>query len=419
MTTRTNPVNHAHYRRLVHAYPAGRRREELLDTMIMAAQDSARRRPSGREVVDVLRHAPRAWLGRPASRSVVAYATMVAVMTALLTGCLAARATATAQYRALPNAAALTDLGALVAPGVALRTEQRHDRPGAVVDGEPRYGFAHLRAQHDAGTRDTRSFTQGVVTRLRQAGWHTRWLTETPRHSSDDLLIATRDGLVITVETIHWGDAASDGSIGVTVHRAEPDAVFAVGAIGAALGLLLGWLLTGWASRRTEHHRWAGDALAALTVLAMVTMAPWALYTITQFADGLSYDLEYLQSPFWGWTMFGSEATVLTTPAVLATVAATAVLAFTRPNRSGTSGPAPTSGRPAIMTPRPPTITGGATLTTTAALVVVYLIEFSLPVMGDTVTILTAGIAAVTLHRVAVALFRPPTATETPPDFRG
>jgi len=75
----------ARYRRLLWAYPPGRRREELLDALVEAAAPG-RTRPTLRERANLLRYGMRARLGRPASRGVV----VIAVLVSLVMGYLAA-----------------------------------------------------------------------------------------------------------------------------------------------------------------------------------------------------------------------------------------------------------------------------------------------------------------------------------------
>jgi hypothetical protein len=66
------------YRRLVQIYPRGRRRDELLDTLIACAAPG-RRRPAPREVANLVYHGARARLGRPGSRGIVVLAWLIAL----------------------------------------------------------------------------------------------------------------------------------------------------------------------------------------------------------------------------------------------------------------------------------------------------------------------------------------------------
>jgi hypothetical protein len=79
------------YRRLLLAYPHDYRRshgDELLGSLLDAAQPG-RTRPTGRETANLVRHGLRCRLGRPASRSVVTWATLTAVICGLFTAALA------------------------------------------------------------------------------------------------------------------------------------------------------------------------------------------------------------------------------------------------------------------------------------------------------------------------------------------
>lgn len=405
----THPMDYAPYQRLARAYPAGRRRDELLDTMIMAAEDGARARPTTRETLDVLRHAPRAWLGRPGSRCVVLAAVMVSLLTGLVGGCLAARVTASAQYRPLPSPAAVTELGALVTPETPLSATDRYDRPVVALSGDTRYGYALLSTAHDFSTHDIHPFTEGVVARLRQAGWQTNWLIEPVPSGLDgqELVVATKAGVVLRVSTARWEDGPLNGDITITVQRAPSVWLFVAGGLGAGLGLILGWLLTGWASRRTEEHQAAGVALGVLTAFAAVTMAQPAWYTIQRYVAALSGDLSYTDSPFWGWTEPGNELSLFTAPAVLAVIGAAVVTAAGRPQptRSGT----PATGARSLSK-----VVGAIVLAAAlAALLGVYVASFSAQLRYDRMTLLIVGVTAVTLLQVLVVSRRRPSTTES------
>lgn len=412
------------YRRLVRAYPAGRRREELLDTMIMEAADEARTRPTGREVADVLRNAPRAWLGRPGSRGVVIAAAVFALLTALLTAFLAAQAAATATYDRLPTAAELTELGTVIAPGVPLSITERNDRPPAVLSEQPGYGFARLSGETGDVAQNLRSYTEGVVARLREAGWQTRWIGDAASPDTDTFqVVASRDGLELDFSTYGRDvssvdpedrSAASESvgeefdeyrSLDVAVHRAVSGWVLVAAVLSAVLGLALGWLLAGWASRRTESHLWASSALAVLTAIAGLTVAPLAWYTLLEYVHALSGDNGYdLLS---GW-LFNNQPLNLTAPAGIAMIGAAVVAVLTRPER----------GRrwavPAAPSRRSTKITTAVLLT--AAVVTLagaYLTNYGLAMLGHASVVTAAGVAAVVLLRAATH-FRRTTTTASP-----
>lgn len=395
--------DHALYHRLARAYPAGRRRDELLDTLIMAAEDGARCRPSAPEILDVLRHAPRAWLGRPGSRGVVVAAVIVSLLTGLVVGCLAARATAAAQYRPLPSAAELSRLGAVAAPGAPLTTFERYDEPVVSLNAESRHGFVHLNAAHDATTRDIRPYTEGVVTRLRQAGWRTAPCSI----DGYRCVVAKNAGVVLYFETARWGDRPIDGTISITVQHAPSVWVFVAGGVGAGVGLVLGWLLAGWASRRTEQHPSAGGVLGVLTAFAAVPTAPLASDTLRDYRAGLSDAPAYTGSPFWGWIVPGDGLPPFTVPALLAVIGFAVVIVAGRPRPNGPSG------TPAARTRPPRALSAALALAAAvAALLGAHRTGASLSLLDDRMTLLIVGVAAVTLLHVLVAPLRRPNAAE-------
>lgn len=73
------PALERRYRRLLRSDPRGRRRAELLDTLLDAAPAGCTR-PTLRESADLLRNGLWAPLGRPASRGVVVLAVLVAAL---------------------------------------------------------------------------------------------------------------------------------------------------------------------------------------------------------------------------------------------------------------------------------------------------------------------------------------------------
>jgi hypothetical protein len=82
------------YRRLLLGYPRAYRRargDELVATLIEAAPPG-RTRPTAREAANLLRHGLRARLGRSASRTVVAWALLTAVIGGLFGAAFASRA---------------------------------------------------------------------------------------------------------------------------------------------------------------------------------------------------------------------------------------------------------------------------------------------------------------------------------------
>jgi hypothetical protein len=336
MSTQPAPSNGI-FRHLVRAYPPGRRRDELLDTMLMSARDAARARPTGREVLDVFRHAPRAWLGRPGRRSVV----LVAVVVALFTGFLAASFTGRLigeADRPLPTAGEMTALAEVVTPGAPMVRSERQERLHINGNSEAQFGFVSYAVEHTTTTRDVQAYATAAATaaRLRAAGWQiSRAYAGGPDDSTNgQTLFASKDGLILRVQyAYNAAIAGSGGAIDVHVRRAEPSGIPAAAA--GLLGLVIGWLFTGWASRRTEHSPGTSAVLAALAFAAAITLLPIAMLTGSHYVDVVSQGFSDADGPFWSWTIFGQELFLFAMPSALALIAAASILALYRPPRGG------------------------------------------------------------------------------------
>jgi hypothetical protein len=179
---------------------------------------------------------------------------------------------------------------------------------------------------------DVQAYTDGVAARLTAAGWRIR-----ERQTSG--LSATRDGLVLRFDDFYSGSASpeSNGELWVDVNAAEPRGASTAALAGGVLGLVLGWLLTGWASRRTEHSRYATRDLVVYTVVSMALLTPaWVIGVdkiITDVADGHYVDgyTAYGDGPFWAGLAAYDLLGALVIPAAIA--AAIALLVAVRAPR--------------------------------------------------------------------------------------
>ncbi len=291
------------YRRLLRVYPAGWRRDELLDTLMQAAP-AGRSRPTVREAVNLLRCGLRARLGRPAGTGVV----VMAVLVSLVTGYLGAAVADRLAWEAVPDfptGGELQGITQTVLPGPPPWVER--SSPGLFHDPMDRSTAEVVLRGHsedfayttlDLGPPDRflagdyRPWIDGARDRLAAAGWtvgavepigatdlDTGKLVEDGR-----ALSATRDGLTIAVQA---GTSAVDTPAGgfevsASLARSTPWYVTALGAVGWLLGALGGWLATGWVSRRTER---ASGTVRSLTrepvVVALVlTVLPAVLGTL-------------------------------------------------------------------------------------------------------------------------------------------
>ncbi len=312
------------YRALVRAYPPGRRRTELLDTLIEAAP-ADRRRPTAREAANLVRHGLRARLGRPRSRGVV----VLAVLVALVGGFVGAAASARVAWEAVPgypSGAALREISDTVFPGLDATGERDGDglffdvmeksALDVLVQGHDEdFAFSTLTVAAPGGfvTGDYRTWTDAARDRLVAAGWqiHDEWPTGATWIATGELdesgrsFRATRDGLglLFSSETDVVDTPAGQFYALATLDRLTPWYVNAAALAGLLLGALAGWLATGWASRRTER---ASPAVRSLTrepaVLALLLLAPQAVLGLTALVVQ-AFSSDPPGQPFWSLSL--------------------------------------------------------------------------------------------------------------------
>lgn len=237
--TVTRSVPYLRYRLLARAYPPGPRRDELLDTMLMAAEDAARRRPSAREVFDVLRHAPRVRLGRPGSRVVVLLAVVVSLLSGFVAASLAARSVGETD-RPLPTTAEMTDIADLVTPGIAVPPLERHDRLHINGNSEAQFSQVRYAVDHTAPMPDLRDYNDEVADRLAAAGWRLgpTSFVGAENDRSAEILTAIKDGWLLTFSNIYYQPLpASGGQFDVQVRRIESAWMPAGFAAGGVFGM--------------------------------------------------------------------------------------------------------------------------------------------------------------------------------------
>jgi hypothetical protein len=175
-------------------------------------------------------------------------------------------------------------------------------------DGEGiQYGYADYWVKHTPATRDVDAFTALTRQRLVAAGWTIRSGIEsddspdavTPSHELG--FWASKGDKILSFSDYYWRDRAyydSDGAATFELYRATPPWLRAATWLGGLLGALLGWLLTGWASRRTEGSPAISALAGTLTGVALVFLLPAVLLgagtalappSITPFWTGLVY----------------------------------------------------------------------------------------------------------------------------------
>ena len=281
------------YRRLLRAYPPGSRRDELLDTLVECAPPG-RRRPTLREVANLVRHGSRARLGRPKSQGIV----VLALFVALAGGFLGAGATNGLGWRAvrpLPGGAEAAEINETVFPG--LTVWGGGDVAADIVsqgDGEGiEYGYAVSWVKHTAATRDVAAYTAGVRARLEAAGW-TVTSVNPPLDQTDVVgadpgdrsegFTATRGPLGLRFSDYYWpGRPQYDGDGNATyfLWQRPPSWLAGVTWLGFLPGAFLAWLLTAWASRRLQTSRTMSALATIAAVLAVLCVVPFTLLALT------------------------------------------------------------------------------------------------------------------------------------------
>ncbi|MDR7280555.1 hypothetical protein [Catenuloplanes atrovinosus] len=315
------------FARLLRAYPPGPRRAELLDTLLEQAATEGRTRPTLRQITNITLHGVRTRaLHHPRSAPFLLLATLVALTTAFLAASLASHLAWRAATPPLPAAA---PLHALVMPGAPIQdTWTTHTPVDTSGPDGPEFGALTITAAHTASSHDPTTYLTAVRSRLTAAGWHVA-ATRTPSATGaphTHHLTATSDSLHLHID--HTRDPLTgDGSITLRATPTEPRHITAI-TLTAALGLLLGWLLTTWSAHTTRHHPTA-TTLAALTSTAAALLLLPATYFGTQtYLQHLATPHSHTPAPLWRHLhltdLLGGFSTLALLPA---TIAVTTVIA--------------------------------------------------------------------------------------------
>ncbi|GGM56091.1 hypothetical protein ACFFX1_07825 [Dactylosporangium sucinum] len=286
-------------RKWLFAYPRDYRRDELLDTLL----EAGRTRLTAREAANLVRHGLRARLGRPASRTVVLWAALTAVICGLFGAAFATRA-AWETARPLPSAAQATSMLAEIVPGKHF--EGVTDAPSLfVVYGGPlRWSAARVLLLGDGGEYQAATVGGGTpgnadveatVQRLRDLGWTVYAPVERDLYGcagppcdpatipTSTTLVASRGDTVFTLEL-------TGSYLSASFQRAAPWTVWPAGIAGFLLGAAASFLVFGWASRRRPR--------TSATLLFAAALFLW--WTPTVFAVPLALN-HHLGEPHPSW----------------------------------------------------------------------------------------------------------------------
>jgi hypothetical protein len=307
------------YRFLLNVYPPGVRRAELLDTLTAGG----RTRPTSREVANLLRFGMRARLGRPASRGIVVIAILFTFATAFAMAAVTERVGWQA-VPAFPAGARLAAIEETVYPG-SPHVAQRYISGGGLYDdnGTPDhwdvlvgghnedYTYASLNllaGENSFLPGDDQRWISAAQKRIADAGWKVRWAGDYGGNPGDGVrAFATRGDVSLEIDTATNMVGTPAGAFGVTttLRRVPPLWLSLLAWAGALVGAPIGWLLTGWASRRTEHGRpGVRRALRIMVSVALAGVAPQSIGGLQDLAAETSR-IDPPDRPFWAATLAG------------------------------------------------------------------------------------------------------------------
>ncbi|GIJ60685.1 hypothetical protein [Virgisporangium aurantiacum] len=314
------------YRRLLVAYPRAYRRErgaELLGALLDAAPPG-RTRPTPREAVDLIRAGLRARLGRPASRTVVTWALLVATISGTFGAAFATRA-AWETAPPLPDGAEARAMAAEILPGQEFSgfeapaaqftmygSPLSWDRVGELLwpDGGE-YALSGIGGSIVGDPGLPVAELAGLARRnLRAHGWTVYPTTTTSLDGCDgpdcppapySVVVAARRGHTTFRLEMYSPDALVSPSTSVAFQQATPAAVYPFGIGAGLLGAVVAFLVFGWASRRTQRRATA-DATAK--VMLGVTLFLWwvpTAFALPAVAHHHAGEAHPSWHPMWEW----------------------------------------------------------------------------------------------------------------------
>jgi hypothetical protein len=270
--------------------------------MLSALLDAAppgRTRPTIVEAVDLLRGGLRARLGRPASRTVVAWALLVATIWGVFSAAVATRV-AWETATPLPSRAEALAIAAEALPGQRFNGFEEVD---ATLDDE--YKLAAMRGEI-VGTPvlPAPEMAEAARRNLQAHGWTVYPTTDTcagqrcPPVSALIIVAARRGDTTLRLEM--YTDVWIQPPVSVTFQQATPAAVYPAGAAGGLLGALVAFLVFGWASRRTQGNPSDGIERVMLGFALFLWWGPTVLGT-TSMARHHVEESHPSWHPMWEW----------------------------------------------------------------------------------------------------------------------
>ncbi|MEU5939065.1 hypothetical protein ABZ807_07720 [Micromonospora sp. NPDC047548] len=316
------------YRRLLRCYPRAYRRErgdELL-ALLLDTAPPGQSRPRLREAVDLIRNGMRCRLGRPASSTVVAWAALAAVVCGLFSAALSARV-AWETARPLPGPAETGEIFRTVLPdhgpdhvdipssffGYYTQPLGLDDLDNLLLGDGGEYQQTATDAWAAGPPPVPSDQTVAVAQRrLRETGWHLDGVTVESANGCVDKLCASsmlityttvnaRQGDTLLAVTVNSNPEPESPYASIALRRTTPPLVLPAAVGGGLLGALAGWLLFGWASRRTEAPH---PARTVVKVLLGVTLLLWwlpVLVSVPALASHHRGEPHAQWHPLWEW----------------------------------------------------------------------------------------------------------------------
>ncbi|MEH0938442.1 hypothetical protein [Micromonospora psammae] len=308
------------------------------------------------------RRAPRRWLGRLDSSSVVAWAGLAALVCGLFGAALATRL-AWETARPMPGRAEAGEVFRSVLPGHRLDDVSASSAFFVFYTHPVRLHHLDQLLLGDGGEYEqatTQAWTAGTppvpvaqaVTeaqrRLREAGWHLDGISVTTDNSCADKFCAASASITRTTVEAHRRDTlltltTTDPTLeadvpyaSIGLRRATPPLVPYAAVAGGLAGALAGWLVFGWASRRTEGTHPAGSVVKGLFGVTMVLWWTPVLLGAPSMATHHSDEPHTQWHPLWEW--LGQPA--LSLPFLLGTVSALAACGLAATPRRAAAHPA-------------------------------------------------------------------------------
>lgn len=310
---------------LLRAYPADYRRErgqEIVQTFL----DAGRGRLSPREAINLVCHGMRARLGRPASRWVVRWAALFSIVCGLFAAAAATRL-AWETARPLPSEAEAAQVFETMLPGKGWA--ERIDRSPAmfVIYGEPlsltnfenlffgdggEYEFGRTQSYVEDGPDPVGPALATARENLRANGWTVQKTIvsdavvcarcDPSTLPQNHRVIAHKGDTLLELEFSERSGFRATTHVSVELQRRTPWAAYPAGAVAGLLGALGGWLIFGWAARRSgQTHSLVRILANTFFGIMLFLWGVWIPPSVLYMVDHQMLEPHPRWHPLWEW----------------------------------------------------------------------------------------------------------------------